>query len=59
MGVKKDNFVIVNLEIFQLFYTEDGDSEIANFTKSENGILVIESEGFVIILCLLCLNDLL
>jgi hypothetical protein len=54
-----DNFVIVNLKTFQLFYTEDGDSEIANFTKSENGILVIKSEGSVIILCLLCLNDLL
>jgi hypothetical protein len=32
-----------------MFYTEEGDSEITNFTKSANGILVIESEGFVVI----------
>jgi hypothetical protein len=30
-----------------MFYSEDGETETANFTKSDNGILVIESEGYV------------
>ncbi len=36
-----------------MYYTEEGDSEITNFANSANGILVIESEGFVISLFLL------
>jgi hypothetical protein len=30
-----------------MFFSEDGEIETANFTKSDNGILVIESEGYV------------
>jgi hypothetical protein len=39
-----------------MFYSEGGDLEIANFTKSGSGILVIDSKGFVIIFCFCLLN---